>query len=247
MVRSRCSKALKLLTICLTLLTSCITYRDVNYHPTQGLGSEGVTSIIKKKPQFVFRPGDRVVVDIRSVEPSFVKILIEPKSSYDIETDGYVTFPLIGRTKVAELTIDQLKETLQEKLKEYYNDIYVEVSRGRINFTIDGEVRNTGRYTVNEPDFDLFQAIAMVEGLTIHADLSRVLLIRQADSGRELHLIDLKDPNLMESELFYLRSEDHLFFNQRKSAFLRNNSNLTKNILNFSGLALLAILVISQF
>lgn len=72
-------------------------------------------------------------------------------TKYDVDTDGTVTFPLIGRVQVAGLAVEQLAAELERRLAEFFRDpqVRLQVERPRRVF-IFGGVGAPGMYQLTD-------------------------------------------------------------------------------------------------
>ncbi|RMF95535.1 MAG: hypothetical protein D6734_05355 [Candidatus Schekmanbacteria bacterium] len=97
-----------------------------------------------------------------------------------VEEDGSIFLPLIGRVKVASLTIGEAREKLAKAYSKYVKNPQVVVSIQSYEskrFYILGEIRNAGAYTIKFP-ISLRQALSLAGGLLPLADLERAYIIR---------------------------------------------------------------------
>ncbi|HJU42573.1 MAG TPA: polysaccharide biosynthesis/export family protein [Vicinamibacterales bacterium] len=93
-------------------------------------------------------------------------------NNYTVDSDGSITFPLIGRVQVGGLTTRQIEERLTKMLSGDYirnPQVSVEIAtfRSRSIFVL-GEVKNPGRYTIQGPQ-TLLELIAHAGSTTAAA------------------------------------------------------------------------------
>jgi polysaccharide export outer membrane protein len=86
-----------------------------------------------------------------------------------IRLDGMISFPLIGDIQAEGLTVNEVKESIKEKLKDYILNpqvsIIVKVFNS-LSFTVSGEVIRPGTYPLIT-DVTLIQALAEAGGLKV--------------------------------------------------------------------------------
>lgn len=104
-------------------------------------------------------------------------------NAYTVDSDGSITFPLIGRVQVANQTTRQIEDAITKLLGEKYlrnPQVSVEITnfRSRSIFVI-GEVRNPGRYAINGPQ-TLLEVIAHA-GSTTPAASDTIIVQRYKD------------------------------------------------------------------
>ena len=112
-----------------------------------------------------------------------------------VNSRGYISFPLIGKVKLAGMTLAEAEKSLADKLGEnYLQDPHVSIYVAEFvsrKFTIDGEVNDPGVFPLKGPT-TLVQAIAMADGLDRLADSDEVVLFRQQEGGRIIgYIVDL--------------------------------------------------------
>lgn len=97
-----------------------------------------------------------------------------------VRPDGNISFPLIGDIQVKGLTVDELKNELNKRLREYIYEPNVSVSVTTINslkIYVLGEVAHPGAYDVLSYT-DVLQGIALGGGFTIYAKKNKIQIIR---------------------------------------------------------------------
>ena len=105
-------------------------------------------------------------------------------NSYTVDSDGSITFPLIGRVQVSGKTTRQIEEHLTKLLDVDYlkrPQISVEIAtfRSRSIFVL-GEVRSPGRYTIQGPQ-TLLEVIAHAGSTTPTA--SDTIIVQRYKDG----------------------------------------------------------------
>ena len=105
-------------------------------------------------------------------------------NSYNVDADGSITFPLLGRLAVAGKTTRQIEEELTKALSDGWvrkPQVSVEIAayRSRSIFVI-GEVRQPGRYTIEGP-MTLLEVIGQAGSLTAAA--SDTIIVQRFKDG----------------------------------------------------------------
>lgn len=106
----------------------------------------------------------------------------ELTTTVEVRPDGMITFPLVGDQKAAGKTTQELAAAIQEALRAYVIEPHVTVlvSQFRtVGVQVLGEVRSPGYYQVRA-NSRLMDVLGLAGGPTRAADLSQVLLTRQA-------------------------------------------------------------------
>ena len=109
-----------------------------------------------------------------------------------VRPDGKISLPLISDIQAADLTANQLKENISEKLKPYYKEspeVSVIVQQVNSYIYVLGEVQRPGKQVVKSGT-TVIQAIASAGGLTQYASPNNILLLRKGsdenDGNKEL-------------------------------------------------------------
>jgi polysaccharide biosynthesis/export protein len=105
-------------------------------------------------------------------------------NSYTVDSDGSITFPLLGRVQVSGQTTREIEAHLIKLLKDDYirnPQLSVEIAtyRSRSIFVI-GEVKSPGRYTINGPQ-TLLEVIAHAGSTT--ATASDTIIVQRYKDG----------------------------------------------------------------
>lgn len=162
-------------------------------------GSGAAQTTPPRTGEFVFSPGDRIVV---SVWPDSTLSGVFP-----IEDSGVAHLPLLGALQVAGKTVGTLRQELRVA---YAEDLRLPVVSLNANFRVGiiGAVRAPGLYWV-DPSYGVFELISEAGGFLEDAKEGEITMTR---SGGEAYRIDaarLQVPASAEAAL-NLRSGDRL-------------------------------------
>ena len=128
--------------------------------------------------------GDTVSISVWHQDALQKKLVILP--------DGSITFPLIGRIEVVNLSAPQVEQLITEKLKKYIPEPVVTVSivsiEGNRAYVI-GKVMHPGPVIINGP-ITVLQAISMVGGFDRFADEDSIKVIRAKPDRQEVFPVD---------------------------------------------------------
>ncbi len=128
-----------------------------------------------------------------------------------VSTKGTVDFPLTGEIYVKNLTVAQVKETLQKKLGQYLKESVVIVKLVNFNITLLGEVRRPGQYKIYQNNINLFEAVSMAGDLSNFAKRNDVTIVRQSKTGFKVYHVDMTKKDILSSPLFYLKPNDIVY------------------------------------
>ena len=112
-----------------------------------------------------------------------------------VRLDGMITFPLINDIQAKGQTPMQVKQNIEEKLKDYVENPIVTVTvttSGSKRFYILGEVVNTGEYPLVK-GLTVLQAFALAGGFTEWASKKEIILMRNEDGKEKIFRVNYKD------------------------------------------------------
>lgn len=128
-----------------------------------------------------------------------------------VDEQGEVTFPVVGKVKVAGLTVFQVQDTLQAIADQYFTaSIKVRVRLVNFRFSVIGEVAREGQVTSFNNRITLPEAVALAGGMGELADRSNVKVIRMKNGASEIGYVDLLDENIINSPYYYINQNDVL-------------------------------------
>ena len=150
-----------------------------------------------------------------------------PVHHYLVENDGCIDFPLIGRIKLAGLTVEQANKAIRDLVAPYLNpnaDCVVNTLIENYEVTVMGEVKRPNTFTITRNKCTVLEALAMAGDMTVYGKRDNVKLLREMDNGEyEIHELDLRDANLLNSPYYYLQQRDVLYV-EPNEAMIQNAS-----------------------
>ena len=164
---------------------------------------------------------------------------------YLVDTEGLITYPILGKLQAEGLTKKQLVDSLTNALvtKKLLIDPIVSVRIVNFKVTVLGEVGNPMVISVSNEKISLLEAIGMAGDMTITARRDNVLLIREENGKRITRRINLNEDDIFRSPFYYLKNNDIVYVEANK-AKVQSASRFTQLLpAIFSGLAFLAIIV----
>jgi len=141
-----------------------------------------------------------------------------------VRPDGHVTFPLIGDHLVANKTIQQVIEMIQEDYNNFLPgmkvDVFLHSQTGSVIYVL-GEVEKPGAYKILRP-INCLEAMTIAGGYTSNAELRSVIAFRKYEKRIIARSLNLKDLTMLkdQSPFFYLGPDDILFVPKTRLASL---------------------------
>ena len=163
------------------------------------------------------KPGDRLVIAIASASPELSGLYNTAMGGeatgggYLVDKEGAISLYKLGEVKVAGLTRTELKTKLLKDLSPYLKDPVVTVRFANHRVTVLGEVGSPGVIQLTGDQITVLEALGQSGDLTENARPGKVLVIRQADGGKEFHHLNLLDHSVFTSPYFYLQNEDVVY------------------------------------
>ncbi|GMQ26683.1 polysaccharide biosynthesis/export family protein [Algoriphagus sp. oki45] len=152
-------------------------------------------------------------------------------TGYTVDEDGMIELPLLGKVNVGNLTLDEAKEEIRNRLRDYIkSDFYVRVKLGGIRYSAIGEFKSPGKYVVLQDRMTIFEAIANAGDLTTIARRDKLLLIRQYPDGSQVYEVNLNDRALLNSEFYFIRPNDQLYVEPLKVRELGAGENAAQTL-----------------
>ena len=129
-----------------------------------------------------------------------------------VNAAGYVTLPLIGKTKVGGLSQSQAADRITAQYKKYLNTptVYVEVLNKRL-FVL-GEVNKPGVVPIDKEKMTLFEALAHAGDVTDSAVRTEIMILSNHPTrGMQMRKVDLTNFDTMNYASLMLRPNDIVY------------------------------------
>ncbi|HEV2479875.1 MAG TPA: polysaccharide biosynthesis/export family protein [Puia sp.] len=165
-------------------------------------------------------------------------------AGYLVDGNGDIQFQGLGRLHLEGLTVSQVRDTLDSRLRLVLKNPYYNIRFLNYRFTMLGEVNKPGIYSIPGESMSILEAIGMAGDLTFFARRNNVLIIRENNGKREFGRLDLTKPQIMASPYFYLQQNDMVIVEPNKKRIAASDVATTRNItIAVSVLSLVVILV----
>lgn len=139
------------------------------------------------------------------------------KPEYIVDADGYVKLPIIGKKKIAGLTIREVETMLEQNFSEFYLNPFAVAkitNRRVIYFTGNSSVAKVISLTDNNTT--VLQLIAKEGGLDIYGKARKIKLIRDVNGNHEVYLLDLSTIKGIDDAHIVLQANDIVYVDPRR-------------------------------
>ena len=150
---------------------------------------------------------------------------------YEVDQEGNIFFPQIGKFNVEGLTREGITKLLDTKLKDklLINPYYV-IRFLNLKITVFGDVGSPGIYPLEKENTNIFQALTLAGDMTFFGRRDNVLIIREKDGKRVFARIDVTKADVFNSPYYYLQQNDIVFVDMRKGKVNTQNQAWVQNI-----------------
>jgi polysaccharide biosynthesis/export protein len=208
--------------------------------------------------EYTLQPNDILSVVVKSLDPSNTELFnlqvhqnygnINGQSmylaGYTIDREGFVKLPIIGKVQVANLDVQQAENKIQEEIDKYLRNATVILKMVSFKVAMLGSVRNPGYYYIFNAKANVFEGLGMAGDITQTGNHKNVKLIRQNDTGSEVHVLDLTSTRILESNKFHLMPNDIIYVEPLKARTTQTNIQLWGAIVSGLNLSLLILTTI---
>lgn len=209
-------------------IASCVPQKKMLYLKDMQMAAESISKeyVNDRTIDYKLQPGDNLYIRfLNTVDQNSASALSGDNStrnymsseasiylqSYTLDEEGCIELPLTGKINLKNMTVDQAKEILQEKVSKYVNQTTLIVKLSNFNLTILGEVSKPGMYKVYQSQINLFEAVAMAGNMTNFAKREEVKIVRQTDNGSEIITVDMGSADILSSPYYYLKPNDIVY------------------------------------
>ena len=259
-------KFFKNLSLTLMLLTavSCGTPKEITYF--QDLKPGQTQLAITDPVEIRVRPKDKLSILVNAPDPKLSNMFNLPivsqqigqesasgssrgVSGYTVDSEGNITFPVLGKVRVDGMTREQIAEYLTTQLKEQelIKDPVVTVEFMNLFVSVMGEVNKAGRIKIDRDNFTILDALSEAGDLTIFGKRERVLVLRQENGKQVVYGVNLCDARqIYSSPVYYLQQNDVVYVepNDTKSRQSTVNGNTVRSTSFYLSLASLLTSII---
>ena len=209
---------------------SCANYKDIPYFQNAAevdLSQSAHLYEMTIKPKdllsiFVFSsdvvaaaPFNMEVITPVNLRKKMVSTRAIQVQQYMVDNNGEIDFPIVGKIKLLGLSIPQANDAIKSKIAKYFkdeNDCLVNTYIDNYEVTVMGEVKSPNTFTSRRNKMTVLEALAMAGDMTIYGKRDCVKILREkADGEYEIHELDMRDANVLNSPYYYLQQRDIVY------------------------------------
>jgi len=171
--------------------------------------------------------------------------------TFQVEEDGTVALPALGRFQVAGLTRVEAQKLVEELYrKNLLKDPIIELKIVNLKVTILGEIKGQGNYILTKDKTTLVEMIGQAGGLTDKANEKNIKIIRGTEKNPKVTEVDLNNIGSINDPDNILQSGDIIYVAQNKRAArndnMQNLSGIVQPLLLFFNTALIIFTLVRK-
>ena len=151
--------------------------------------------------------------------------------TYQIDLQGYIEMPKIGKIKALGLTKQELADLIKEKLADEVKSPLVIIKFVQFKANVLGEVRRPGVVNFGSDKANILDALAEAGDLNEYGKREDILLMRKKDGKYETYRIDLRNTSFINSPAFQIQPNDIIYVgaNTNKLKTINVNPNFQRD------------------
>lgn len=227
----------------LILLGSCRTVRQPIYFESIGARDTSIKKYLNKEADLKIRKGDIVSINISSITPDVVVYNSANSPGYVVDNEGDIYILNIGKIHAEGLTRKELKVLVEKQLSAYLKDPLVSIKFLNHSVTVLGEVSHPQTFPLNQDNVNLLEIISMAGEVTALGRKDNVLIVRDSDSGKQFHRVNLLNTSVFNSPDYYIKPDDIVYVEPKKVKVIIGQQATQLVSLGLSLISVLLILI----
>lgn len=215
---------ISLFLLSILLLTGCKVPQDVAYF--QDVNEEVIT--LPSTGEIKIKPNDKLSIIVKTMNPELSEMfnlsIVADRtgegagpsglSRYTVSPEGTIDMPLLGKIKVEGMTKSELAGFIKGELmgKDLAKDPIVTVELSNMAISVLGEVKNPGRFNIEQDKMSILDAISMAGDLALQGKRENITVLRETDGTVKTYKVDLTNyKELSQSPVYYLQQGDVVY------------------------------------
>ncbi|SHE98657.1 polysaccharide export outer membrane protein [Mariniphaga anaerophila] len=167
--------------------------------------------------------------------------------TYLVGEDGYISYPQLGNIQVENKTVSEVRDIIQGKVNNYLESASVFVKLVNRNITVLGEVKQPGQKLMVKNQLTIFEALGTAGDITDYGNRQTVKLIRELPEGKHIALLNLTDPNVINSPYYYVLPHDIVYVEHSTKVYGAKNLSYAAPISITASIISIGLLVLNLF
>lgn len=223
---------LVLVLLSVSLLSSCMTARKMNYLQKSSMKVPSYSEVGYE--EYTLMPTDKLFIRVYSPDQRINTIFNGTMSSmaysmsgsdysdlytFMVKEDGTIKLPIVGDLHVQGLTIRQAKQKIETEIRSaMVDECAVDVRIVGRYFSIIGGGTN-GRFPIMREKMNIFQALALAGDINTFGDRGSIKILRESPAGTNVSVFDIRSKDIINSEFYYVQPNDVIYIQDVKSQF----------------------------
>lgn len=222
------------------------TRKSIYFKDSVAVDSSVQIQSLEPRPETLIQPQDILAINVTSIS----SILVEKSNpvsifneggthfnlsaantagssasnnGYLVDENGNIDFPVIGKLKISGLTVRQVKDLIEDKLKLVIKEPVVEARIINYKVTVLGEVGHPGEVIAANQKINIIDALAASGDVPITGRKDNITIIRENNGKREFARLDMNNRNVFQSPYFNLKQNDIVIVEPSKVKRQENN------------------------
>lgn len=224
---------LTILVMAATVVTSCGTYED--YVVMNDVATPHEYTAPKRHDLHIKR-GDELQILVGHHTPQLIENFNrrindadhggEYINTYQVNSHGYISFPVFDTIYVLGMTCRQLEEYLEDRIEKgnFANHATVQVKIKGFKVSVIGE-RGNGVYEFDQENVTILDLLAKANLLGNNGDVCRdkILVMRDCDSTIKMDYLNVLSTDIIYSPYYYLQQNDIIYIYPSNTAIRQSN------------------------
>jgi len=204
-------------------MSSCVSKKDIVYFNQDKINQDKLANYaLTLKPDDLLqitvstediKSGQAFNLPVVTFSATSNSVIGTPKQQdYLIDANGEITFPVLGKIKLAGLTREQAIKLLEKKLiPRHLKKAIITIRITNFKVTVEGDVKKPGTYNVPNERITIMEAIGLAGDLNISGQRNNVLVVREEKGKKQTYRVDLTSMKTFESPVYYLQQNDLVY------------------------------------
>ena len=215
----------------LLMLASCATPATLGYLRDMEYNVDYQAS---KAPELKLQSEDVLNIKVMSSDPELAAPFNswtgtgggELLTTYTVDNNGEIDFPVLGALPVEGKTIDELKDEIAAKISSmgYIKEPIVMAKLENFKVSVIGEVNSI--LTADGESMNLVQAVAQMAIPRESGKINDLLVIRTQDGIRRAYQVNRQSKDHFDSPVYYLQQNDVIYVKPKGLRFSQTGSTI---------------------